>query len=301
MKRIVAGLLVALALGAGAWTLIVVNHEEALGTTNEIRVTKGDLTNNGTDLLASISFTGDDLEDLDWSLLSLELQTNGTTTSCGFGLNSAETELEGPLTSSLSADGETFTMVVDASDEESYIYVDLPHQNLSAVEDHTLRFSTTSVFLADGVEWAYLESTDFNDEVNLSSVEFSNDTEEKLAWYDYDFSVHRVTPKPGLFMLNISGEVYRLDFVTYYNDADEGRFPKMRVAAEDASEFPALNDPTRVVPSSCLIQTDDLDSTVWNANETLNLVENNINLVSDSSDFNIVVMYEGRQVRMVEA
>ena len=301
MKRTVAGLLVALALGAGAWTLVVVNHEEALGTANEIQFLKGEASTNGTDLLGTLSFVGDGLEDLDWSSLTLELRTNGTSTSCGFGVNSADVLPSGRVSSSLSADGETFTMVVDASDEESYVHVDLPQQNESTNENYTLRFSTTSVFLAEDVEWAYLEGVEFSEQVNLSTIDFSNDTDDKLAWYDYDFAVHRVTPKEGLFMLNIDGDVYRMDFVTYYNDADQGRFPKMRIAAEEGIEFPALNDPTRVVPSSCLIQTDDTDATVWNANETLTLVENNVNLVSTSFDYGIVITYEGREVRMVEA
>lgn len=301
MKRIVAGLLVALALGAGAWTLAVVNHEEALGTTNEVLLQRGEVTGNGSDQIGMLSFVGDNLEDLDWSLLSLELMVNGNATPCGFGLNSVDAQATGLVSSSLSADGATFTMMVDATDEEAYTHVNLPHQNESTEANHTLRFSTSSVFLADGIQWVYLEGVGFGDDVNLSEIEFSNDTSEKLPWYDYDFAVHRVTPKNGLFLLNISGEIYRMDFMTYYNEADEGRFPKMRVAAEEPATFPALNDPSRVVPSSCLIQTTDVDPVVWNANETLVLVENNLDLVSPSAEYDVVVTYEGKEVRMVEA
>ena len=300
MKRALGALILALLVGAAGWTLLVVSHEEALGTDNQVRIQGLTTTENVTDTMASLSFIGE-AEDLDWSLLTVEVSTQNGIESCGFGLESSDDRAGEHVTSALSPDGATFTVTVDATDDASFVYVDLPHQNETSSSNHTARFSTTSVFLADGVRWAYLEGHGFSEPVNLSDVTFSNDTEEKLPWYDYDFAVHRVTPKEGLFLLEVEDIVYRLGFVTYYNDADEGRFPTFRFAAEEPDRFPALNDPNRVTPSSCLILTDDDDTVSWNGNETLTLLENGVPLAGPGDIVEVLISYEGQPVETVVA
>ena len=300
MKRALGALILALLVGAAGWTLLVVSHEEALGTDNQVRVQGITTTENVTDTMASLSFIGE-AEDLDWSLLTVEVSTQNGIESCGFGLESSDDRAGEHVTSALSPDGATFTVTVDATDDASFVYLDLPHQNETSSSNHTARFSTTSVFLADGVRWAYLEGHGFSEPVNLSDVTFSNDTEEKLPWYDYDFAVHRVTPKEGLFLLEVEDIVYRLGFVTYYNDADEGRFPTFRFAAEEPDRFPALNDPNRVTPSSCLILTDDDDTVSWNGNETLTLLENGVPLAGPGDIVEVLISYEGQPVETVVA
>ena len=300
MKRALGALILALLVGAAGWTLLVVSHEEALGTDNQVRIQGLTTTENVTDTMASLSFIGE-AEDLDWSLLTVEVSTQNGIESCGFGLESSDDRAGEHVTSALSPDGATFTVTVDATDDASFVYVDLPHQNETSSSNHTARFSTTSVFLADGVRWAYLEGHGFSEPVNLSDVTFSNDTEEKLPWYDYDFAVHRVTPKEGLFLLEVEDVVYRLGFVTYYNDADEGRFPTFRFAAEEPDRFPALNDPNRVTPSSCLILTDDGDTLSWNGNETLTLLENGVQLAGPGDIVKVLISYEGQPVETVVA
>ena len=300
MKRALGALILALLVGAAGWTLLVVSHEEALGTDNQVRIQGLTTTENVTDTMASLSFIGE-AEDLDWSLLTVEVSTQNGIESCGFGLESSDDRAGEHVTSALSPDGATFTVTVDATDDASFVYVDLPHQNETSSSNHTARFSTTSVFLADGVRWAYLEGHGFSEPVNLSDVTFSNDTEEKLPWYDYDFAVHRVTPKEGLFLLEVEDIVYRLGFVTYYNDADEGRFPTFRFAAEEPDRFPALNDPNRVTPSSCLILTDDDDTVSWNGNETLRLLENGVPLAGPGDIVEVLISYEGQPVETVVA
>lgn len=300
MKRALGALILTLLVGAAGWTLLVVSHEEALGTDNQVRVQGLTTTENATDAMATLSFVGE-AEDLDWSLLTVEISTSNGTESCGFGLESSDNRAGDHVTSALSPDGSTFTMTVDATDDTSFVHVDLPHQNETSPGNYTARFSTTSVFLADGVRWSYLEGHGFSEPVNLSDVTFSNDTDEKLPWYDYDFAVHRVTPKDGLFLLEVEGVVYRLGFVTYYNDADEGRFPTFRFAAEEPDRFPALNDPNRVTPSSCLIVTDDGDTTSWNGNETLTLVENGVQLAGPGDTVQVMINYEGQPVETVVA
>ena len=300
MKRALGALILALLVGAAGWTLLVVSHEEALGTDNQVRIQGLTTTENVTDTMASLSFIGE-AEDLDWSLLTVEVSTQNGIESCGFGLESSDDRAGEHVTSALSPDGATFTVTVDATDDASFVYLDLPHQNETSSSNHTARFSTTSVFLADGVRWAYLEGHGFSEPVNLSDVTFSNDTEEKLPWYDYDFAVHRVTPKEGLFLLEVEDVVYRLGFVTYYNDADEGRFPTFRFAAEEPDRFPALNDPNRVTPSSCLILTDDDDTVSWNGNETLTLLENGVPLAGPGDIVEVLISYEGQPVETVVA
>jgi len=300
MKRALGALFLALLVGAAGWTLLVVSHNEALGTDNQVRVQRLNTTNNVTDTMAELSFIGE-AEALDWSLLTVEVTTPSGTESCGFGLESSNDRAGDHVTSTLSPDGATFTVTVDATDDASFVHLDLPNQNESTSANYTARFSTTSVFLAEGVRWAYLDGHGFSEPVNVSDVVFSNDTEEKLAWYDYDLAVHRVTPKDGLFLLEVDDVVYRLAFTTYYNDADEGRHPTFRFAAEEPDRFPALNDPDRVTPSSCLIVTDDEDAALWNGNETLHLVENGVELAALGDAVEVLITYEGQPVETVVA
>ena len=101
--------------------------------------------------------------------------------------------------------------------------------------------------------------------------------------------------------MEVEDIVYRLGFVTYYNDADEGRFPTFRFAAEEPDRFPALNDPNRVTPSSCLIFTDDDDTVSWNGNETLTLLENGVPLAGPGDIVEVLISYEGQPVETVVA
>ncbi len=93
---------------------------------------------------------------------------------------------------------------------------------------------------------------------------------------------------------------YKLQFVSYYSADDEARYPTMLIAALNASAFPALSDPALVSPSPCLVVAGDGDLVQWDENETVQLVEQDVQIAVDGHDVVVVVAYEGKAVRIVE-
>ena len=73
-----------------------------------------------------------------------------------------------------------------------------------------------------------------------------------------------------------------------------------QIAALNATLFPALQDSSLVAPSPCLIIAGDEDSVEWAADETITLVENELDLRSGSEHMELIVRYEGQEVKIVE-
>jgi hypothetical protein len=299
-KHALGAFVVALALVAGAWWSLVASYESDLGTDNEVSLTVGSRSTQGTeDILATLAFQGE-AEDLAWSSLEVTLDINGTTVPCGFGSQSIASGNDALFRTKLGADGQTFTATVDATDEASFTHISLSHQRLGNETNHTLRFSSTDIFVANGVRWAFLEGVSFTDVKGIEGVDFSNNTDDRLDWYEYDLSVHRITPVEGVYLFESNSMVYKVQFVSYYNENDERRYPTFLVAALQASAFPALQDPTLVSPAPCLILAGDDDVSAWNATETVRLVEHNTALRSGDEPVSVKVVFEGVEVRIVE-
>ena len=91
--------------------------------------------------------------------------------------------------------------------------------------------------------------------------------------------------------------IYKLQFLTYYNEADESRFPTMLISSLNKTEYPALNDPTLVTPSPCLIESDDDTFSHWNATETITLSENGVDICSSTCSFEVVMLFETTVVK----
>ena len=299
-KRASATLAAALFIGCLVWWSMVQGYTPDRGTDNVVDLlVTNPATSGANDRLATVSFQ-DGAEPLLWSSVEMSLLVNGTTYSCGFGqqsLPSSEGALVKPL---LGADGQTFTTVVDATDEETFTFLSIPHQRESDESNHSLRFSSTDIFVGEGHSWAYLEDAAFEDINSADNLTLSTNTEDRLEWYTYDLSVHRITPVGGVFVFQFEDAHYKVKFVTYYNEDDERRYPTMLVAALNGSVFPALEDPNLVSPAPCLIRAGDGDLTYWNASETVELYEQDINIRSATTPLVLVLAYEGIEVRIVE-
>ncbi len=300
IKRVLAALAVALFIGGLLWWSMVQGYEPNRGTDNVVEVeAKNPSTAGSTDLLASVAFQPGG-EPLLWSSVDMTLVVNGTSYACGFGQRSLPSAADALIHPVLGADGQTFTTVVDATDEEAFTFVSIPHQREGNASNHSLRFSSTDIFVGEGHDWAFLENVGFDDVVSSDNISFSNNTEERLEWYTYDLSVHRVTPTNGVYVFQFEGVHYKVKFVSYYNEDDERRYPTMLVASLDASAFPALDDPTLVSPAPCLLQAGDGELVYWNATETVELYEQNVNIRQDSTPMVLQMAYEGVEVRIVE-
>jgi hypothetical protein len=301
LKRIAIGILLALLVMGVVWTAVVVSYEENKGTDNVVNVSvEPTSTNQEEDLLATLSFE-DGGETLKWASLEVSVTIGGVDHACGFGQQSVPSEAGALVKPHLGADGQTFTTVVDATNEASFTHLALPEQVLGTEAQHTMRFSSTDVFLSEGVRWAFVEDVALSDVNSTEGLTFSNDTSQRLEWYDYDITVHRVTPVEGVYVLDVNGSMYKVQFVSYYNEDDERRYPTIMVAAFSPASFPALLDPSLVSPAPCLIVAGDDDLTTWDANETVQLFEHDQPLRSGNEVMVVSVRYEGVEVRIVES
>ena len=292
-KQIVAGTVALLLVAAAIWVYLVASYESGLGTSNTILVSDSNSpTNNSNDNnLLELSFdTG--AEDLLWASLGIELEIEGVMHTCSFGVQSNPDQSGELISTNLGADGLTFTTVVNATDDEKFTFLDIGEQIEGNESNYWMKFSSTDIFLADGVKWLFLGDVDFKEVIEIPSNNLSNNTENSLDWYTYDLSVHRIDPNDGVYVVEKNDMWFKINFLSYYNSDDESRFPAMQIAALNGSDFPALNNSDLVVPSPCIILTEDLDIGYWNANETIILAENGINLCSQSCEINVKIKFE---------
>ena len=299
-KNPAAAAAITVVVAAAVWTYLVATYESELGTSNVIMV---DSENSVSDYrednpLVELNFD-DGAEDLSWSSLEINLVIEDTTYGCSFGAQSNSTSLSGKVNPKLGADGFTFTTEIDATDSESYTHFDLPGQLESNSTDYWMKFSSTDIYLSEGISWTFIEGAELS-EVNEVPVDLSNETSERLEWYTYDMSVHRVNPNNGVYVFAKDELAFKVNFLTYYNEQDENRYPTMQIAAIGESNFPALNDPDLVIPSPCKIVSDDIDEGHWNSNETIQLFENQINLCDGTCSIEILVYYETVEVEVDE-
>jgi len=299
-KKPAAAAAITVVVAAAVWTYLVATYESELGTSNVIMV---DSENSVSDYrednpLVELNFD-DGAEDLSWSSLEINLVIEDTTYGCSFGAQSSSTSLSGKVNPKLGADGFTFTTEIDATDSESYTHFDLPGQLESNSTDYWMKFSSTDIYLSEGISWTFIEGAELS-EVNEVPVDLSNETSERLEWYTYDMSVHRVNPNNGVYVFAKDELAFKVNFLTYYNEQDENRYPTMQIAAIGESNFPALNDPDLVIPSPCKIVSDDIDEGHWNSNETIQLFENQINLCDGTCSIEILVYYETVEVEVDE-
>jgi len=121
-------------------------------------------------------------------------------------------------------------MVVDATSEDDWV----PYSFLEAAiveDDEHVAFNRYRLRLGEGVSVARIAGGALEDPVDLSGVEWLVDAEDPVddedyamfEWYDYDESVHVLTPKDEryVFRLGEQGEqgYVVLVFDDYYDDA----------------------------------------------------------------------------------
>lgn len=280
-----------------AWTYLVVSYESPLGTDNRVLVSDptDSLSNGSTDKLVTLAFA-EGGEDLAWTSVQIEVTANEKQYTCSFGSQSAEDSNTGKVTSMLGADGITFTTVVDAT-ADSFTYFDLPNQQESNDSAYSIRFSKTDIFLSEGVQWAFVEGKNIG-EITSANVSWSNETDDRLDWYTYDMAVHRVDPNKGTYLLLEDGIIYKLEILSYYNEDDESRFPTMLISTLNKTEYPALNDPNLVIPSPCLIESNDDTFSHWNSTEIVTLSENGIDICPGECTFEVNILFETAKVKI---
>tara|TARA_X000001036_G_C20685146_1_gene807384 strand:- start:406 stop:1344 length:939 start_codon:yes stop_codon:yes gene_type:complete len=300
-KKLVATVTILIVTVAAVWFYLMASYESDLGTSNVVLTdSSSSISNDSTDnQLLQLSFD-EDAEDLLWSSLEISIEIDGESNTCSFGSQSKSNGTSNNVIPNLGADGFTFTTLIDATDDDSFTLYDLPEQMEGNDSNYWMRFSSTDVFLGESVNWTFIEGADFGEIESSSGLELSSENEERLEWYTYDMSVHRVNPNDGVYILESNNSWYKVKFLSYYNADDESRHPTFQVAALEGTDFPALSNPDLVVPSPCLIVTDDLDTSSWNAEETITLIENGVDLCNNECEFKVMIAFETIAVEIDE-
>ena len=273
----------------GAWTYLVVSYDSPLGTDNVVVIEQTSTSNGSSDVLATLSFQ-DGAEDLDWASTLIEVEVNDQSYTCSFGSQSVDGTSNANVNSRLSSDGVTFSTTIDATSEDDFTYLSIPIQQEGNETMYTLRASKTDVYLSDDVQWAYVTES-FQEVESFNESELSNSTNERLEWYTYDLSAHRVTPNEGTYILVQNGTMYKMQFISYYNEDDESRHISVLTSALPAQDHPALQDSTLVIPSPCLIETSE-NSNYWNKTQSIVLREQDVNICDIECNIEFFITYE---------
>lgn len=296
VKRFLGVVVVTAILGAGYWYYLVISYESDLGTNNEFTATDEitTLTNGSDDMLLSLEFSSG-TDELEWAFTTVTLNDGSVDYGCTAGGLSSVNQNESKVDTKLNADGLTFTLQIDSTSEESYTYLSLPNMKESSDSNFSLRFSKTDVYLGVNAFEMVVEDVEFTD---LNSIpedqNFSETSEGKLDWYDYDLSAHRVEPKDQIYVIQEHNITYKIQFLNYYNEDDEARHITMMVAWLGGDSIPAFSDSSLVEESACLILDED---GLWVPDEVILVQENGVDICSNNCTLQITVTYEDVEVK----
>jgi len=290
-KRILSLVIVATILGGGYWYYLVASYESEVGTNNTYSATDGELeTSNSTeDELFSLIFdSGKD--ELDWAFTTMTLSDQSGEYGCTTGGLTSISQGYGNIETKLNADGQTFTLFVDATSEDTYTYLDISSMLETESSNYSMKFSSTNIFLGDNVLGLVVNDVEFSDLTNVPNGSFDENSEEKLDWYDYDISTHRVQAKNQIYILNDGNSTFKIQLLNYYNNADEPRHITVMIAQLGGEPIMALNNPSLIQESPCIISD---NNTNWSPGEKISIYENGVDICNGSCILEISIHFEG--------
>ncbi len=293
-KKTIIGVLVLSLLGSIYWGVIIYKYDSEIGTENifAINDSQSDVSENYSDHLFDLSFeSGSD--NLDWSLTRVILSNDGNEFQCTTGGLISSTENSDRIKSSLAADGLTFNVEIDA-DSDDFVYLDVGRMEQSTESNHTLKFSKTDIFLGKDVLGLFTDEIPFNTlkYSDINTQNYSENSDERLDWYDYNFSVHRIEAKERVYVIDDGSTKYKLQFLSYYDADDKQRQISLIVSWIDGEPFQALNDPEKIQPSQCILIDTDLNESQWNSNETIYVKENDFQICASSCELLVQIYYQ---------
>ena len=287
-KKIALSGVISLLLIGGIWYFLITSYTPELTTENEIELSdsQAELTNQSNDLLfqASFSYGQDNLE---WSKVSMSILIGDQTFDCTKSGLTSDLTYDSSVQSKLNADGGSFTVEVNA-DTEDFVMLKFDNMQQTNDSDYDMKFSKTDIFLGENVTGIALDE-DFEDVNSIPSIEFDENSETRLEWYDYDLSVHRVIPKSLTYVVNDSNVFYKLQFISYYNSEDESRFISFIISNIGDGEFPATNNENLIKTAPCLISS--TNQSIWQHNETISVSENGIDICDNSCSISVEIRY----------
>ena len=297
-KHVGLGIASLLLIIGGIWGLMISSYEEELGTNNVFVATdsSSNITEERNNSLFELSFSKAE-ENLEWSKLIINIQNETETMSCSKGNFTSNDIGKAKVSPKLGSDGVTFTVTVDATSEDDFTHVDLDDLVETDQENFHMRFSKTDIYLSGNVTGTIVEDTEFEELIVVPDSEFTETSEERLDWYDYKITTHRIEVEDKIYVIKIEDEYYKIKFISYYNEEDEPRYVSFLIGALDNSVFPALSNPDLVSPAKCTIIEMTESSDFWEKDEIIAIYENDFNICSTSCNIKITITYEDSVVK----
>ena len=290
-RRITLMALFMVSIVSTGYYLNIVTYENTLGTQNTLTVSTGTSTESTEDVLLDLSFAKGG-ENLSWNSVQLELNVEENTYPCMVGGMSSVAQDNGTVLSKLNADGNTFTINIDTNGEETQ-YLDLHTMSVSNESSFSLSFLQTDIFLGEGRKGLAVEG-DFSQIKADEGYVLDEGDEERLEWYSYDFSVHRIIPDSEVYLLEDRGVMFKVQFLNYYNSDGAPRHISLLAAPLGNSSIPALTDESMIQIAPCTV-LDDGDG-VWGADEVISLQENGFSICEGECTVTVVALFEEKRI-----
>ena len=290
-----ASLAVVLIVGGLLWAWVVVSYDPEYTTENtfEGNDAQSSVSNSSNDGLVSVEIvSGEDV--LGWDQLGISLEVDGIQDPCSLTGISSVQQNGSKVSTSLSADGSTFAIEVDAPSESTFTELDLSTMKQGGNDSHSLKFSKTDIFLGSNATAMVVTNQSFSQIVSVPNGTYSLDDSERLDWYDYDFSVHRINPKEQVYVIQEENITYKVQFISYYNEADESRHVQLIVAWLSGDPLPAFDDPSLIAESPCIIEGAESS---WSLNQVVSIRENGIDICNAACIVEIGIQYQGVNVK----
>ena len=197
----------------------------------------------------------------------------------------------------LSSDGMTFTVIVDATSEDEFTHVNLDNLVETDETNFDIRFSKTDIYLSENITGTIVEDVEFEELTNYPNQDFTETSDERLDWYNYKITTHRIEVEDKIYVINANGKYYKVKFISYYNDDDEPRYVSFMIGALTDTEFSALSNPNLVSPAKCIIIESGDKTDLWEMNENIAIFENDFDICDSYCVITITITYEDVEVK----
>ncbi|MBL6890568.1 MAG: HmuY family protein [Candidatus Poseidoniaceae archaeon] len=294
LKRVLAGVLIVLLIGAGGWYLLVTSYSAELTTENEILVEdyNENVSNQSNDPLFQLSFSSGE-DNLDWSKLTMSLKSDENRYDCTKSGLTSSISHNGLIQTRLNSDGNSFTIEAN-SDSDDFIFLSFTDMQQTNDSNYSISFSKTDIILGENVS-GYSTEEEFQNVDTIPDGEPTETSDSRLEWYDYDISVHRVIPKEITYIVNDSNMFYKIQFLSYYNSDDDSRYISFIISSVGDTDAPAINNENLTKEAHCIISSDN--ESVWNYDEIIYVSENGHDICSSACNLEIEVRYLNQIVK----
>lgn len=299
-KKIGIGALAITLIVGGIWGFMITSYDVDLGTNTEFSAQDSveNLTIDKNNSLFNLSFSKAD-ESLEWSKLRISIDNGTERMDCSKGNFTSNDIGKSKVSPKLSSDSITFTVIIDATSEDEFTYLDMFNLVESNSSNFNIRFSKTDIFLSDNTTGTIIQDKSFEELIDIPDQEFTESSDERLDWYDYKLSTHRVEPEDKIYVIKVDDDYFKIKFTSYYNKNDEARYVSFMVGALGNTEFPALSNPLLVSPAKCTI-LETSKSDFWEENEMLEIYENDFDICNVTCSIKIFITYENISVKGTE-